>query len=186
VPTCVFHRRAQQGHSDADLPVATVDLETGNPPRSVIVGQHSRERPVAEHSRQSGARPHPCPADRTIIDVGDEPRRHDGVGDLYMQRVTLVRGRSGVRRANEDLTPARRSATTPPSEQGRHVVPPVCCRRSHVYRHGIHSRRRRRQKGPRRFLVRSSSVLSIRTQIWLSAHRLFLTPPHIRLLGWGV
>ena len=134
VVTRELDRRAQERRPDAASAVATVDLEAAHPPGTVTVFQHAGEGAVAQHSPQRRARTDPRPAHRMIIDVRDESGRHDGVRDLGAQRVTLARRPlvPASAETHEDLTPARRSATTPPSEQRLDVVPALGGNRPHL------------------------------------------------------
>jgi len=75
--------------------VTAVDGETSHPPHSGILCKHSCQRSVADHACKVRSGPYPCPSDRLIIDISDEPRRYVGMGDLVPQRVAVVGSGSG-------------------------------------------------------------------------------------------
>jgi hypothetical protein len=70
--------------------MAAIDDETGHPPGSGIVRQHSRQRSVAVHARKVRSGSDSCPTDRLLFDVSEESGRYGGMSNLLPQRLAVV------------------------------------------------------------------------------------------------
>jgi hypothetical protein len=128
----------QQRATDASPSIADVHGEAGNPPdASVLVGQHSCERSVAPHTGKRVPRPDSAPADRRLVCIRDQTRRHVGMSDLLLERASVVRraGGSSYCRSQEQLTPTPAGIFAAATEDGDDVVPSVGCRRMNRNRH---------------------------------------------------
>ena len=129
----------QQSRSNATAPIALVDGEAGHPPDArVIIPEELRQCPVATHPGKGRTGPNPGPAGGMIVDIGDEPRRHDGLGDLPVQGTAVVpcRPRRLPAVVEEPLAPAPRSVLSPLAERPYDVAPSIGSGRAYLHRHG--------------------------------------------------